>query len=186
MSKATWGIVDLVLDLGLTLGWVVHGGYCDDPCHPYHHHHHHPHHPLRQPWPTSRRSPNKVGFESTVTINEDSPDAGYAPPRSTGCETLDSPCPQGTRPQKRWGRAAVPHMRSCHRPPFDQRLGQSSLGPPYPKFLGWCRGTLDWWWSYRPRPGTPYPMLAEDVGIPCRPCSVFRRAVQRVSIYRRF
>ena len=154
MSKAMWGIVvvvDLVLDLAL--GRVVHAGYCADCLHYPHYHHHHPHLHPRQPLPISVRCPNWVEIER-LTINEDSHDGACAHPRSTGYGMLDFLPPQGTCPQKRWGREAVPHKRSCHRRPFDQRLGRSSLGLPYPKLLGWCRGTLDCWWSYRPRPGT--------------------------------
>ena len=168
MSKARWGIgVGVVL----VLVPVFHEGYYHV-LHSHHSHHYHLHHPRRRR-PTRVHSPNWVGIERLTTITEDSRDEGCAPRPLKGCEKLDSLPQKGTRPQKRWGREAVPHKRSCLRRPFDQKLGRSSLGPPYPKFLGWCRGTLDWWWSCPTRLGTRYRTLAEDVGHPHRPCLLF-------------
>ena len=161
------GVVGVVLVLVLVP--VVHGGYCVDH---FPHFHHHPHHHPRRRWPTVARSPNWEGFEPTPTITADSHDGGFEPHRSKGFGTLDSLPRQGTRRPKRWGMGELANTRSGHRCPFDQRLGRSSLGPPYPKFLARCLGTLGWWWSCRPRPVTRCRTLVEDVGHH-RPCSLF-------------
>ena len=61
-------------------------------------------------------------------------------------------------------RAAGPHTRSCPRRSFDQRLGRSSLSPLYPKFLGWCLGTLGCCRTPRPPRGPRYRTIAEVDG----------------------
>ena len=67
---------------------------------------------------------------------------GARPLGRRGARRLTPYPSRGHGTQSTGGREALPNTRSGHRPPFDQRFGRSSLGPPCPKFLVWCWGHL--------------------------------------------